>query len=129
MKLYLIFSALLCLSSATACSDELNDQNTNASIKAIARQRDKAIEERDYWAKYADRKCRDFKAMEIDEKTDSAVILQVTGAKPDAKFTMVELDNPDRSVCVVKIGDECVFSYDGQSHSFMFTRPLDVKVK
>lgn len=102
------------------------------SAKEIARQRDEAIKQRDYWAS---RDCRDQYVMRFPERgsnpidTTKAMVLSIEeGASAKTLYTMAHIAPPGVSLCLLEIGNECVLKYDAETQSFIATRPWNVRV-
>lgn len=102
-------------------------------IKEITRQRDEAIMQRDYWA---NRDCQDKYVMRFPQwdntsgTSDKATVLQIEeGADSKTEYTVITSSSPGISICILKVGDECILKYDGISQTFIASRTLNVSVK
>lgn len=102
------------------------------TVKEIARQRDEAIAQRDYWA---NRDCQDQYVMRFPQSKDVAInpdkamVLQINeGADSKTQYTVVDSNVSSISICLLKVKDECILKYNGETSALEATRPLKVSV-
>lgn len=129
-----IFVGMQLLVATPAFADNLEDlQRINKSIDEIARQRDEAIAQRDYWA---NRDCQDQHVMRFPQSKDIKIdpskttVLQIQeNADSKTEYTVVDSAPPGISICILRVGGECVLNYDGGSKSLIASIPLNIKVE
>lgn len=125
MKQALIAAGMLMALSGPAIADFKEDMAAIVeSIKTLTRQRDEAIRDREYWASRA---CPDYSSAGAPDHTIAFKIFK--DASPKATYTLADIDNPDTSVCLLRIAGECVLGYDGKTHAIVATRTISAAVK
>lgn len=58
---------------------------------------------------------------------ESFVGMKIVGVHK--RVDVVHIDNPDQTVCILRIGDECILKYDGEVQAFIASRPWVLNVE